>query len=136
MNQRTKSILNSYNLQDVSIGTICSHSALQILYGARQEGFKTVGIIRPDRRPVYDAYQAAKPDYYVEVKYWDDILDERVQQQLIEKNTIIVPHGSFVEYIGPSNISGGFDLPVLGIEILWNGRVIGQNSVNGSKKPG
>jgi 5-formaminoimidazole-4-carboxamide-1-(beta)-D-ribofuranosyl 5'-monophosphate synthetase len=114
MNERTRSILNSYNPQQITIGTICSHSALQILYGARQEGFKTVGIVKPDRKPVYDAYQAARPDYYIEVQDWNEILDEKIQRQLIDLNTIIVPHGSFVEYIGPSHISGGFDLPILG----------------------
>ncbi len=114
MNERTKSILSSYHPQQIAVGTICSHSALQILYGARQEGFKTVGIIKPDRRPVYDAYQAAKPDFYVEVKDWSDILDAKIQQELIDRNTIIVPHGSFVEYIGPSNITGMFNVPVLG----------------------
>jgi 5-formaminoimidazole-4-carboxamide-1-(beta)-D-ribofuranosyl 5'-monophosphate synthetase len=114
MNERVKSILSSYNLKQISIGTICSHSALQILWGARQEGFKTVGIVKPDRRPVYDAYPAARPDYYIEVKDWDDILDDKVQRRLLELNTIIVPHGSFVEYIGPSNIKGGFNLPVPG----------------------
>jgi 5-formaminoimidazole-4-carboxamide-1-(beta)-D-ribofuranosyl 5'-monophosphate synthetase len=123
MNQRTRSILDSYDRSKITIGTICSHSALQILYGARQEGFKTVGIVKPDRRPVYDAYQAASPDYYIEVNEWSDILAEEVQQELIARNTIIVPHGSFVEYIGPANISGGFDLPVLGNRdtLEWEG---------------
>ncbi len=123
MNQRTKSILDSYNLKKITIGTICSHSALQILYGARKEGFATVGIVKPDRKPVYDAYTAAKPDHYIEVKDWNEILDDKVQQELIERNTIIVPHGSFVEYIGPANISRTFDIPMLGNRgtLEWEG---------------
>jgi 5-formaminoimidazole-4-carboxamide-1-(beta)-D-ribofuranosyl 5'-monophosphate synthetase len=123
MHSRTKSILDAYNPQRITIGTICSHSALQILYGARQEGFTTLGIITPDRRPVYDAYQAATPDYYIEVDDWSEILDQRVQDELIARNTIIVPHGSFVEYIGPAGISGGFYLPVLGnrATLEWEG---------------
>lgn len=114
MNEHIKSVLDSYNLNQISIGTICSHSALQILYGARREGFKTIGVIKPDRKPVYDAYPAAKPDIYIEVNDWSDILDEKVQQQLIANNTIIIPHGSFVEYIGLSNMMKGFYVPVLG----------------------
>jgi 5-formaminoimidazole-4-carboxamide-1-(beta)-D-ribofuranosyl 5'-monophosphate synthetase len=112
--ERIKAVLRSYDPRHITIGTICSHSALQILSGARFEGFKTIGIIKPDRRPVYDAYPAAKPDHYIEVNDWADILDDKVQQELIARNTIIVPHGSFVEYIGPNNIAGSFHVPVLG----------------------
>lgn len=114
MIERVRAALGSYDLKNVTIGTICSHSALQILYGARCEGFKTVGIVRPDRRPVYDAYAAARPDYYIEVDDWEEILSDRVQSELIERNAIVVPHGSFVEYIGPSNLTGGFFVPLLG----------------------
>jgi 5-formaminoimidazole-4-carboxamide-1-(beta)-D-ribofuranosyl 5'-monophosphate synthetase len=114
MLERVRSVLDSYDRNNIAIGTICSHSALQILFGARAEGFKTVGIVKPDRKPVYDAYAAATPDYYIEVQDWAEILDPKVQQRLIDLNTIIVPHGSFVEYIGPDNIAGAFDVPVLG----------------------
>ncbi len=123
MNERVKAVLNSYRPKEITIGTICSHSALQILWGARQEGFKTVGIIKPDRRPVYEAYAAARPDFFIEVKDWDEILAPHVQRELAARNTIVVPHGSFVEYIGPSNIRGGFDIPLLGNRntLEWEG---------------
>ena len=49
-------ILSSYDLENVKIGTICSHSALQIFHGARQEGFKTLGICVEDRKSVYKAF--------------------------------------------------------------------------------
>jgi 5-formaminoimidazole-4-carboxamide-1-(beta)-D-ribofuranosyl 5'-monophosphate synthetase len=114
MNKSVQAVLDSYNAKQITIGTICSHSALQILYGARLEGFKTVGIVRPDRKVAYDAYPAAKPDYYIEVKDWSEILSERVQQELIARNTIMIPHGSFVEYVGLSNMMGGFYIPVMG----------------------
>jgi 5-formaminoimidazole-4-carboxamide-1-(beta)-D-ribofuranosyl 5'-monophosphate synthetase len=35
-------ILGKYNLDDLTIGTLGSHSALNIFKGAKQEGFKTV----------------------------------------------------------------------------------------------
>jgi 5-formaminoimidazole-4-carboxamide-1-(beta)-D-ribofuranosyl 5'-monophosphate synthetase len=117
------SVLKSYNLKQICVGTICSHSALQILYGAKREGFKTIGIIKPDRKPVYDAYPAARPDHFIEVNDWSEILDEKVQRELVDRNTIIIPHGSFVEYIGPSAITAGFYVPVLGNRktLEWEG---------------
>ncbi|MDT7971062.1 MAG: DUF1246 domain-containing protein, partial [Vulcanisaeta sp.] len=40
-------IIKNYDLDKVSIATIASHSALQILRGAKKHGFKTIGIARP-----------------------------------------------------------------------------------------
>ena len=114
MDKRIQAVLDAYNPDKITIGTICSHSALQIFYGAKQEGFKTVGVIKPDRIATYDAYEAAKPDHYIVVNDWSDILEEKVQQELIAMNTIMIPHGSFVEYVGLSNMIGGFYVPVLG----------------------
>ena len=61
-------ILKGYDKDDLTIATICSHSSLQIFHGARQEGFKTVGICigRPPR--LYDAFPLAKPDKFVSVE--------------------------------------------------------------------
>jgi len=39
-------VLSEYDHDNIKVGTICSHSALQIFYGAKQEGFKGS---RPDR---------------------------------------------------------------------------------------
>jgi len=114
MDKKVKAVLDSYDPKKITIGTICSHSALQIFYGAKQEGFKTVGVGKPDRKATYDAYAAATPDVYIEVNDWSEILTERVQQELIAHNTIMIPHGSFVEYVGLSNMIGGFYVPVLG----------------------
>lgn len=114
MNVKSRSILDGYKPERITIGTICSHSALQILYGARVEGFKTVGLTKPDRKPIYDSYPAATPDKYINVKDWSELLDDRIQQQLIEENTILIPHGSFVEYVGISNIMNKLHVPILG----------------------
>ncbi|MEM2982149.1 MAG: DUF1246 domain-containing protein, partial [Candidatus Bathyarchaeia archaeon] len=98
-----QNILQHYDLEKVSIGTICSHSALQIFYGAKQEGFRTVGICLPDKKFVYDAFQLAKPDEYILVNRYSDLTDSWVQEKLKRMNTIIIPHGSFVEYVGADN---------------------------------
>jgi 5-formaminoimidazole-4-carboxamide-1-(beta)-D-ribofuranosyl 5'-monophosphate synthetase len=106
--------LRSYDPARISIGTICSHSALQIFYGARQEGFKTVGICTPDRRFVYDAFQFGKPDEYMIVDNYRDLISQGFQDELLRKNVIIIPHGSFVEYVGPENLRREFRVPIFG----------------------
>ncbi|MEM4359192.1 MAG: formate--phosphoribosylaminoimidazolecarboxamide ligase [Candidatus Bilamarchaeaceae archaeon] len=87
-------ILSAY--KDIRIATICSHSSLQIFHGARQEGVKTVGIVRKEKRKLYESFPLGRPDEFIEVDDYQDIpVDE-----LVEKDAIIIPHGSFVEYTG------------------------------------
>ena len=101
-------VLSGYDLKKVKIGTVCSHSALQIFHGARQEGFKTLGVCLRSRRSVYEAFPLARPDEYLLVDGFDEILDSSVQEKMISDNVIIIPHGSFVEYVGSRNLQECF----------------------------
>ncbi len=91
-------ILQSYDQNKISIATVCSHSSLQIFDGARKEGFRTIGICVGEPPRFYDAFPKAKPDEYIIVDSYQQIPD--IADKLREKNAIIVPHGSFVEYMG------------------------------------
>jgi len=93
------------------IATVCSHSSLQIFHGARMEGFKTLGISVGQRTKFYDAFPLAKPDEFLVVKSYDEIIDKA--EELRAKNVIAVPHGSFVEYMGPQNFTK-LQLPTFG----------------------
>ncbi|MCD6503572.1 MAG: formate--phosphoribosylaminoimidazolecarboxamide ligase [Euryarchaeota archaeon] len=85
---------------DVTIGTIGSHSALQILHGAKLEGFRTLLITTPNRVKLYKSFNIA--DEILTVNSFNEILD--IEEELLEKNVVLIPHGSFVEYIGSENI--------------------------------
>jgi len=93
-----KDILASYDKKNLRIATVCSHSSLQIFNGARKEGFKTLGISVGDRKKVYNSFPLGKPDEFFIVDSYKDIL--KYAEELREKNVIIIPHGSFVEYLG------------------------------------
>src|SRR5439155_20455270 len=90
------SILEDY--EDIVVATVCSHSALQIFHGARQEGFRTLGIAIGQRPRFYDAFPLAKPDEFLIVDSYADILDHA--DDLVARQAVTVPHGSFVEYMG------------------------------------
>lgn len=92
------SLLSEYDKQKLTIATVCSHSSLQIFNGARKEGFKTLGISIGEVKKYYDAFPLGKPDDFFIVKNYKDI--GKYANELREKNVIIVPHGSFVEYLG------------------------------------
>jgi len=73
------------------IGTLGSHSALQILKGARDEGFETLIICQSGREQPYISYRVA--DTIIEVDSFRDVWT--LEQQLLDENVILVPHGSF-----------------------------------------
>lgn len=112
-------VLRKY--REIRIATICSHSALQIFHGARLEGFKTIGISLKDRVKVYESFPRARPDEFLIVSSFKELLNEDVQEYLRERNCIIIPHGSFVAYIGGENILNKLYIPMFGnrLSLLW-----------------
>ena len=78
------------------IATLGSHSALQILKGAKDEGFATLIITTPNRTEFYKTFPFI--DEFIEIPSFADFPD--IEQQLIDKNVILIPHGSFVAYLG------------------------------------
>lgn len=80
-----------------TIVTLGSHSALQILKGAKDEGFKTVVVCTPDRKTLYSSYDNFIDDILL-IDKWSDF--PKLEKDLIERNSIIIPHGSFVAYLG------------------------------------
>lgn len=80
-----------------TIATLGSHSALQILKGAKDEDFKTLLFATPDRVSFYKRFSFI--DKIVKLKTYKEVLKYNAI-----KNLIIIPHGSFVAYLGePGN---------------------------------
>jgi 5-formaminoimidazole-4-carboxamide-1-(beta)-D-ribofuranosyl 5'-monophosphate synthetase len=115
--KRIDSIVEGYK-KKVVIATIGSHSALQILKGARDEGFRTMVICKKDQAIIYEQFRVG--DEIITLNEYTDVLDEDFQDKLIEKNVIIIPHGSFVEYIGAQNIEDRMYVPMFGNRLVLN----------------
>ena len=82
------------------IATLGSHSALQILKGAKDEGFSTIAICIKGREKPYKQFGVA--DEIISIDKYDDFM--KVQDKLIKKNAIIIPHASFITYLGHEKI--------------------------------
>ncbi|MBS3136050.1 formate--phosphoribosylaminoimidazolecarboxamide ligase [Candidatus Woesearchaeota archaeon] len=78
------------------IATIASHSALQILKGAKQEGFKTIAICLKGREKPYISYGVA--DRIITISDYSEI--PKIEDELLKENAILVPHASLVAYLG------------------------------------
>ncbi len=68
-------------VKQYKIATIGSHSALQILKGAKQEGFETICICVKGREKPYQQFKVA--DKILLINSYDDF--ETIQDQLIKE---------------------------------------------------
>lgn len=115
--------LSDYDERDLAIGVLCSHSALQLVHGAKREGFRTLGICLRERERAYKSFPLAKPDEFLILDDFSEILEPEHQGRMREENTIVLPHGSFVEYVGPRNLMEEFRVPMFGnrASLEWEG---------------
>ncbi len=87
--------MNSGNeKQKVKIATLGSHSALQILKGAKDEGFETIVMAAGKQAKLYRRFPLA--DEIIELGHYSEFpaLDEK----LVKENAMLIPHGSIVSY--------------------------------------
>jgi len=105
-------ILRGYQKGKVVIGTLGSHSALNIFKGAKEEGFETICICKKDDQVVYQRFPLA--DEIILVENFRELLRDDIQQRLRRKNSILIPHGSFNAYIGTEKILNELYIPFFG----------------------
>jgi len=113
-----KDMLASYDKKNLTVATVCSHSSLQIFNGAKKEGLKTLGIAVGEKKNFYDAFPLGRPDEFLIVDKYRDIA--KYSEELRDKNVIVIPHGSFVEYLGAENFLK-LNLPTFGNRnvLIW-----------------
>jgi len=86
--------LKRYDLDKLAVATVASHTALQILRGAKRYGFRTIAVAR------------GSADFYRQFSFIDEVWTadfsnfRHVAEKLVEKNALFIPHGSYVEYVG------------------------------------
>lgn len=117
MSSYVRDILSGYDLDNLSIATLASHSSLQIVHGAKKEGFRTLLVVTDDRLWFYRQFKHLV-DVFVIVKRWSELCSEDVVRILRERNSIFVPHGSFVEYVG-MECATRIPVPIFGLRSLF-----------------
>jgi 5-formaminoimidazole-4-carboxamide-1-(beta)-D-ribofuranosyl 5'-monophosphate synthetase len=85
-----------------SIATLGSHCSLQILKGAKDEGFNTLLICEKRRLGLYKRFNFI--DDMILVDKFNEISDESCQQHLRKTNSIIIPHGTMIAYMSREEI--------------------------------
>ena len=111
--------IRAYNLQKgtklnhkkLTISTLGSHCSLQLLKGAKDEGFRTLLISEEARLGFYQRFSFID-DIFV-VKNFKDFLAEPCQQYLTRKNAILIPHGTLIAYLDNEQIES-ITVPIFG----------------------
>ena len=81
------------------IGVLGSHSALEIMDGAKDENFQTVVFCQKGREAPYKKFSRIADEIIVMNKF-SDMASVKAQKKMISTNTIVVPHRSLTAYLG------------------------------------
>jgi len=109
-----REIVSEYDTQNVRIGVLGSHSALEVAHGAKQEGFETVVVCQKGRERTYTKYYRNLFDHILLLDKFSDVVKEENLQKLRELYTVFVPNRSFSVYVGYENIEERFTVPIMG----------------------
>ncbi|HEY7507746.1 MAG TPA: formate--phosphoribosylaminoimidazolecarboxamide ligase family protein [Nitrososphaera sp.] len=111
--QQVAPIVDRYDAKNITIGTLGSHSALEVMDGAKDEGMKTLCICQKGRDLPYRRFKRLADEIIVLDKF-SDILNRENQEKLRERNCVMVAHRAFTAYLGYDNIENNFKVPVFG----------------------
>lgn len=106
-------IVKKYPLDEIRIGMIASHSALDLADGATDEKFQTVAIVQVGRDKTYSRYKRIISKK-LPVDHFGDILNEDIQKKLLDMYTVIVPNRSLTAYVPVEKIESDLHLPIFG----------------------
>ena len=116
-------VLADYDLDNVIVGVLGSHSALDVCDGAKEEGFKTLVVAEKGREELYTKYfihrevnglRKGVVDENLVVTRFADMMSDTIQDELRSRNTLFIPNRSFVVYTGIDNVEDRFKVPLVG----------------------
>lgn len=100
------------------ITVLGSHSALEIMDGAKDEGFHTTVYCQEGRQTPYQRFSRVADDVIVLTKF-SEMASSREQRRIVERPDIVVPHRSFAVYLGYDTLENDFAVPIFGNRRLF-----------------
>lgn len=116
-------VVKAYNKDQIRIGSLGGHSALDVCRGAKNEDFETVVVAQRGRSQTYEKYYKTRGDkgcidHVILVDNFNDIVLPEIQQQLRDLNTVFIHSRYFWTYCDYSQIEADFLVPLLGNRVL------------------
>ena len=117
--ENIKKILEKYDKNDLTIGTLGGHSALDVCRGAKLNGFRTLVVCQRGREKTYEKYYKSRDgkgivDEVIVVDKFKDIVKKEVQEKLRSLNTIFMHNRYFWVYCDFKEIENKFLVPIFG----------------------
>lgn len=122
-----QNILKSYDLDNLTVGVLGGHSALDVCHGAKKLGLRTVAVCQRGRDKTYSKYYKTRDaqnragttlgcvDEVILVDKFADIVKPEVQEQLRAQNTVFVHNRYFWVYFKDfSKVENEFNVPIFG----------------------
>ena len=109
-------IVNDYD--DLRIAVLGSHSALEIMDGAKDEGLNTIVFCQKGRETPYQRFDRIADEIMILEKF-SDMSSAKNQRMLRATNSIIVPHRSLTAYLGYNVIENSLKVPIFGNRALF-----------------
>lgn len=104
--------ITNQSISSQYIMTLGSHCSLQVLKGAKDEGFKTLLLCEENRVSLYQRFKFI--DKIIPLKNFHQLIDSTFQNELIDKfNPILVPHGTLVSFFNVDEIES-IRIPMFG----------------------
>lgn len=114
-------ILENYDLENLTIGVLGGHSALDVCSGAKKYGFKTVAVCQNGRDKTFSKYYKTREDgrgcvdEVILVEKFGDVVLPEVQEKLRAMNTIFIHNRYFWVYCDFDKIEKEFKVPIYGL---------------------
>jgi len=106
-------VLEKYDPKKLRIGTIGSHSALDICDGAIEERLDTVVVCQRGREKTYLRYRRIIGEV-ITLDRFSDMVNRNIQEELRRLNVVFTANRSFSTYVGYDNIENSFLVPIFG----------------------
>jgi len=112
-------VLMKYNPEDITIGVLGGHSALDVCRGAKKHGFRTLAVCQKGREQTYAKYYRTRGskgcvDEVIILDKFSDITSPEVVRQLQSMNTIFIHNRYFWVYFDFDDIENNFPVPIYG----------------------
>jgi len=86
----------------ISVATLGSHCALQLLKGAKDEGLETLLICEKKRESLYRRFKFI--DELLLVDSFSEILEQKCESVLQKNNSVLIPHGTLIAQMNSEQI--------------------------------
>ena len=100
------------------IGVLGSHSALEIMDGAKDENFSTMVFCQKGREIPYQRFNRIADEIKI-VNKFKDMASSTNQKMMRDSETIIVPHRSLTAYLGYDILENKLKVPIFGNRKLF-----------------